>query len=347
MNVNGGTVPALGFGCSPLLGRTGRRSSLNALAAAFDSGIRFFDTARSYGYGEGEALLGEFLRGKRDRVIVSTKFGIVAAKQQIWKRIAKPLVRGALMAVPSMRKAVRAQIKGEVRKGQFTVSVLRRSIEESLSKLGTDYVDILFMHEASASVLRMDDLLRELERLIQEGKVRAAGISSDPDVVAAALDQRHPAITALQFPCNVFDLSMAQRSAGRADHEVLLVANHPFGGVLRVQQTRGSLRRIAGSRETPVVIREKLGKFDDRVLAEVVLNAVTCETGIRIVIPSMMRRDHLLMNVEAMNRPRFSRDEIFWLRNSLAEDGQTTSGSTSVGATSSVPVPDAGVNDDH
>ena len=56
-------APQVGFGCSALLGRTGRTESLRALAAAWDEGIRFFDIARSYGYGEAEALLGEFLQG--------------------------------------------------------------------------------------------------------------------------------------------------------------------------------------------------------------------------------------------------------------------------------------------
>jgi len=325
MIVNCGTTPVLGFGCSPLLGRAGRSSSLRAIERAYDAGIRFFDTARSYGYGEGEALLGEFLKGKRDSTIIATKFGIVAAKQQVWKRIAKPLVRGALMAVPGMRKAVQQQVSAQFQKGQFTVGVLQRSIEESLSKLKTDYVDILFMHEAPASVMTDDELMRELERLVHDGKVRAAGISSSPDVMAAAVEQRQPAITALQFPCNVFDLSVARRNFFAATRDILLVANNPFGGIMRVQQTREALRGIAGSPDTPVSIREKLGDVDDRVLAEVVLNVITRGTGIHVVLPSMMRPEHLRANIEAMSRPRFSPDDIFWLQDYLAADGQTAS----------------------
>ncbi|MFX6040902.1 aldo/keto reductase, partial [Acinetobacter baumannii] len=58
----------LGFGCAPMLGRVGRKDSLRALAIAYDNGIRHFDVARSYGFGEAEALLGEFLAGKRQHV---------------------------------------------------------------------------------------------------------------------------------------------------------------------------------------------------------------------------------------------------------------------------------------
>jgi aryl-alcohol dehydrogenase-like predicted oxidoreductase len=322
MILNRGTTPSLGFGCAPLLGRAGRSSSLRALAAAFDAGITFFDTARSYGYGEGESLLGDFLRNKRDRVIISTKFGIVPAKQQIWKQFAKPLLRSAIWAVPSMRKLVRTQVNAQLQKGQFTVSVLQQSIEESLSKLRTDYVDILFMHEAPASVLGMDDLLYEIERLIQAGKVRAAGISSSPDVIALALEKRNSLLTALQFPCNVFDLSMAQRIAGATDGGLLSIANQPFGGAMRVRQTRELLIRLAGSPGTPREIREKLGEVDDRVLAEIVLNVITYATGIQIVIPSMISLDHLRMNIEAVKKPRFSLEEIFFLRKRLSGDCQ-------------------------
>ena len=70
----------LGLGCAAIMGRVGRRESLAALGAAWDAGINFFDTARSYGYGESEALLGGFLRGnRRSQAVVCTKFGILPA----------------------------------------------------------------------------------------------------------------------------------------------------------------------------------------------------------------------------------------------------------------------------
>ncbi len=78
-----------GVGCSAVLGRVGRKESLAALGAAYDAGITFYDTARSYGYGESEALLGEFLRGRRDSVVVSTKFGILPAQTSFLKETVK------------------------------------------------------------------------------------------------------------------------------------------------------------------------------------------------------------------------------------------------------------------
>ena len=75
---DGSNCSALGFGCGAVMGRVGKPASLLAMEEAFSQGINLFDTARSYGMGQAEAVLGEFLRGKRSQAIVSTKFGISA-----------------------------------------------------------------------------------------------------------------------------------------------------------------------------------------------------------------------------------------------------------------------------
>ena len=227
-------APAIGFGCSALLGRTGKAASLRALDAAWNEGIRFFDTARAYGYGESEALLGAFLKGRRDRAIIATKFGILPARQPAWKRLAKSAARSVLAIAPSARSFVRKRAAGQFTSNQFTVPVLRESIEQSLRKLSTDYVDILFLHAAPASVLKQDELLDAMSRLVEAGKVRIAGLSADPAVVQLALERRVEPLRAMQFPCNVFELSAAINFAGSDTAGNVLVANHPFGGVTRV-----------------------------------------------------------------------------------------------------------------
>ena len=63
----------LGFGCGSVMGRVGREESLRAMNVAWDAGITLFDTARSYGFGEAEAVLGEFLSGKREQAVIATK----------------------------------------------------------------------------------------------------------------------------------------------------------------------------------------------------------------------------------------------------------------------------------
>src|SRR6185312_8678414 len=99
-------MSVLGLGCAALGGRASRKESLAALGAALDAGITFYDTARSYGYGQAEGLMGEFFRGRREQVVLCTKFGILPAKQGGWKQRLKPAARGVLRLFPGLRKAV-------------------------------------------------------------------------------------------------------------------------------------------------------------------------------------------------------------------------------------------------
>jgi aryl-alcohol dehydrogenase-like predicted oxidoreductase len=309
----------LGFGCSAVMGRVGRKQSLRALHAAYDVGITFFDTARSYGYGESETLLGEFLQGRRDRVILATKFGIVPVRHQSWKRALKPVVRTILDVVPSARRIVRKQVNAQFRENQFTRDILQSSLEESLRKLRTDYVDILFMHSAPVSVLAQSDLLEGLARLIASGKIRMAGISADPDVIATALDSQFPPLTAMQFPVNLFDLTLMQDLAAAQHRGLVFVANHPFGGTERVVQSRDRLRALAVAPAISPDLRDKLTWRDGEVLPEVILNLILTDTGIQVVVPSMMKMDHLRANVNAVSKCRFTAQELAWIRCSLAQ----------------------------
>jgi D-threo-aldose 1-dehydrogenase len=307
----------LGFGCAAIMGRAGRRASFNALSAAYDAGVTFYDTARSYGYGESEGLLGEFLRGRRESVVVSTKFGIRPARMSLLKRALKPLARGLLNVAPSARRAMQAQIAAQFAPGQFTVEAMRSSLDTSLRKLRTGYVDLLFLHLPPVSVLQQEDLLAALEDLMVEGKVLRAGAAADPDIAAATLAANLPALRTVQFPCNLFDLGAATRLSGFGS-DVLAIANHPFGGPQRVVESKRMIYALAQEDTTPESLRFKLWKLDDIVLADLVLNAITSRTAVKIVVPSMLRPEHLRANVAAMEHSRFTVDELQWFRAALA-----------------------------
>jgi aryl-alcohol dehydrogenase-like predicted oxidoreductase len=318
----GMSCSVLGFGCAAVMGRVGRRESLAALGAAYDAGITFYDTARSYGYGESEALLGEFLRGRRESVVVSTKFGILPARSNLLKRAIKPLARGLLRAMPSARKAMQGQIAAQFSAGHFTVAAMRTSVETSLRKLQTGYVDLLFLHLPPVRVLQQDDLLAALEQLMMEGKVLRAGVAADTDVALATLDANLPMLRTVQFPCNLFDLGLAGRLNGYGS-DVLAIANHPFGGPQRIAESKRLIYDLAQEQATPESLRFKLWKLDDVVLADLVLNAITSGTGIKVVVPSMLRPEHLRANVAAMEQSRFTAEELGWVRAFLGER-QTT-----------------------
>jgi len=314
----------LGFGCGSVLGRVGRSDSLRAMNVAWDQGITLFDTARSYGFGDAEALLGEFLRGKRAQAVVATKFGINPQRPNALKRAAIPVVRAA-RKVTGVRNLFGHSGNSEVTHGQFTVEGLRASLECSLRQLQTDYVDVLFLHEATADALRQQDLMDALDALVQAGKVGRVGLYADAHVVAEGIANGPATLTAMQFGANLFDPATA-RIAQYNRRGSLLIANHPFGGAQRVAQTRATLKEISADETAPAELREKLREADWQTITEAIFGAVLNGTGIHALVLSMMQEDHLRANIRAVESDRFTIEDLALIRERLLSSPALASG---------------------
>ncbi|MGA1983723.1 MAG: aldo/keto reductase [Acidobacteriaceae bacterium] len=310
-------MSVLGFGCGSVLGRVGRRASLRAMNAAWDQGITLFDTARSYGYGEAEAVLGEFLRGKREQAMVATKFGIAPQRQTLLRRMAVPLARAALhVNMPRVRNLVHRGSAREALSGQFTVAGLRASLESSLRQLRTDHVDILFLHEASADSMRQQDLMTELDALVLAGKVRRVGLYAGAAVIAECMADGPPTLSAMQFGANPFDPTVAGFTQPNR-RELLLIANHPFGGEQRVARLQMTLAAMSADERLPIELRDKLRGAGWQVLIEAIFALVLNGTGTHALVFSMMREDHLRANVRAVESSRFTDADLAMMRERL------------------------------
>lgn len=176
------TISAVGFGCGGLMQSPSRKERMAVLGSAVDNGMTHFDTARMYGLGMAEAELGAFLRTvDRGSVTIATKFGIeVGGMAQRLARFQAP-ARALLRQAPGLRSAVKkrqAPPTASVR--VYDAAIAARSLDQSLAALGSDYVDILFVHgpEPSDTVMT-DELLEFFEDARQQGKIRAWGVSQD------------------------------------------------------------------------------------------------------------------------------------------------------------------------
>jgi aryl-alcohol dehydrogenase-like predicted oxidoreductase len=131
-------------------GGTDEQEALRTIAAALDRGVNLIDTAPIYGWGRSEELIGRVLaqRGGRDRLILATKFGL------------RP---GASPDGPPVRDGSRKSIQ--------------RELENSLRRLGTDYIDIYQVHWPDLT-LPLEDTAAMLEELRRQGKIRAIGVSN-------------------------------------------------------------------------------------------------------------------------------------------------------------------------
>ena len=183
--VSGIRSSALGFGCAPILGAVDGKKAQWALEWAIEHGITHFDLARSYGYGEAERFVGKVVKGRRDKVVLASKFGIRANWKAQLMRPLKPLAR---LARTQLRKSPSAEI-GVKGGGVSPVSDnfldriplrgkgMRSSLEQSLRALNTSYLDCFFIHEPLESLLYFDELAATAEQLKVEGKIRAWGLA--------------------------------------------------------------------------------------------------------------------------------------------------------------------------
>lgn len=178
---SGLTVSEIGFGAWGIGGRTAGetsygdtddRRSLAALDRALDLGITFYDTAPAYGDGHSELLLGQAFACRRERVVIATKAGL--------SRFGEP--------------------------ADFSPAALRASLEGSLRRLKSDYVDLFQLHNAPPELFRRSpESYTALEDLRREGKVRAVGVSVKSPQEALAILAAH-AVASVQINLNMLDV---------------------------------------------------------------------------------------------------------------------------------------------
>jgi len=167
----------IGFGCSNLLGDKTRDEGLRLLHAAYDCGIRHFDVARVYNFGDAESLIGEFQLGKRDRITITTKFGLMPREGVAKLKGAVQLARRVMRSSPFIRSLVRKNVRTLTQGGQFNPAAAQASLEASLRALRTGYIDVYLLHEAFAEDCT-DEIMDFLQTARMQGKIRAYGVGS-------------------------------------------------------------------------------------------------------------------------------------------------------------------------
>lgn len=155
------------MGMSEFYGEADDEGNLRTLDRALDLGVTFYDTADMYGLGRNEELLGRWLAGKRDRVVLATKFGIVRDESD-------------------------ARVRGLNGRPEY----VRGAAEASLRRLKTGHIDLYYLHRVDPDT-PIEETVGAMSELVQQGKVRFLGLSEASAETLRRANAVHP-ITAVQ-----------------------------------------------------------------------------------------------------------------------------------------------------
>ena len=289
----------LGFGCSSLMGATGRKESLALLEHAFDAGIRHFDVAPMYGYGAAEGCLGEFLARHRDEVTVTTKYGIAPPPNQGLLRAARRALAPILKAIPSVKRRLAAAANAVTAAGPkapFTAAAAEVSLNHSLAQLRSDRIDLYLLHEAEADDLADPSLLRFLQASVAAGKIGAFGCGSNADSVPALLAQKPEYCPVLQYEWSVLDKPLGSMEAFTLHHRALTASFQHLQSALR----NNAALRHRWSMETNTDLAEP------GTLAALMLKAALVLNPTSVILVSSRNRHHIAENVRVAGDGRLA-----------------------------------------
>ncbi|MEM8547243.1 MAG: aldo/keto reductase, partial [Pseudomonadota bacterium] len=201
IGTSGLSVSAVGLGCmgmSEFYGAYDEAQSLDTLAKAIDVGVNFWDTSDIYGPFTNEELVGKALQGKRDSVVLATKFGIVRGTD------------GSFIAINGKPEYV------------------RDACEASLRRLGVDCIDLYYQHRVDPTT-PIEETVGAMSRLVEEGKVRHLGLSEAAAKTLHRASAVHP-IAALQSEYSLWSRDMeAEILPACRELGITLVAYSPLG----------------------------------------------------------------------------------------------------------------------
>lgn len=304
-------VTPIAMGCWPIAGVTSvdvsEASGLATLQAAVDHGINFFDTAYCYGYqGESETMIGRALGACRDQIVIASKGGI-HWENRVQHKDARP-------------------------------ATLRRQCDESLQRLGTDWIDLHYLHAPDPATPLVESAAA-LKGLLECGKIRSVGVSNFTREQLAEFHAVCP-ISAYQPHYNMLQREIeTSQLPWCIEHSVSVMIYWPLlKGLLAGKLSRDfQFDPRDGRRKYPMFAGEEWNRNQDfldqlrplaaemeKTVAQVVLNWTIQRSGITVALCGAKRPDQIIDNAATLNW-QLTAEQIARIDAAIAARGQAIS----------------------
>jgi len=292
-----------------------KKDSIDSIHASLDHGVTSIDTAPFYGFGLSEEIIGEAIKGKdRSNIQLLTKFGLVWDGSNKGKGEFFFDAEEGGKKIPVFKYAAKSSIIKEV--------------EESLKRLGTDYIDLLQLHWPDNST-SIGETMEALKLLIQQGKIRTAGVSN------YSVDQLQEASRTLKLASNQVSYSMLNRTIENdlvpyaLENELAIIVYSPMerglltGKYFKESKLKGDDHRNGyfsqfdlDNVKSFLQAIEPIAKSKGATLSQLVLQWTTLQPGISVVLAGARNTAQAIANAEALDF-KLSNEELQLIDNEL------------------------------
>lgn len=295
-------VSSLGLGCMPIggemmsgeagdeyrffLGEVNDNESIRTIHKALDLGVNFFDTAPAYGAGHSEHLLGQAFAGRRDKVIIATKFGKKINEEKKWF--------------------------GRYTNNNEVIKNIRHECEASLRRLKTDYIDLYQFHLLDFPLDQSVEVRGTLEELVSEGKIRFYGWSTN-DPERGRFFAQGEYCAAIQFRLNVIEDAAELLDVCNEYNQASIIRGPLASGFLTGKYTPDNLDDLLSADDYRLQSRDHISKIhasfaaiqdilkrDGRTLVQGALAWIWARSNLTIPIPGFRTMAQVEENIKAV-----------------------------------------------